>query len=452
METRSTTSRLEEQLAAVLSKMDQQKEESDAQRTVLLKQMNAYSEQVQNLVQEQTARMNELSQKLTKADDCITAVEVDLKSVKDTVFGRLTAVEGSLSGLEARFCAEWEAKQEQTKQQLREELMLELTRTSLGLEAEGLRPTAAVFVPREIPTASVEDKGAATTTFAANGGTGSDSGGETGPRTRAFTTTNCNAGNVAALGTSEFKPQPQKPAPFDGKTPWDAYRAQFELLARINSWSMEEKATYLAISLRGAAATVLTTLSFEKQQNYESLVAALSSRFGSEHQSELNRVRLRTRSRRREETLPELAEDVERLVRLAYPEAAEPMVELLAKDQFVDALPEEDMRLRIHQNKPVTLQDALRIALELESYQLASKQRAKFVREAQLEEYPARQSRTEDSTQAVLQQILHAIERSGLEERRERRRFRRNTPPSGGREKGQSTVICWECQEKGHPR
>ena len=99
METRSTTSRLEEQLAAVLSKMDQQKEESDAQRTVLLKQMNAYSEQVQNLVQEQTARMNELSQKLTKADDCITAVEVDLKSVKDTVFGRLTAVEGSLSGL-----------------------------------------------------------------------------------------------------------------------------------------------------------------------------------------------------------------------------------------------------------------------------------------------------------------------------------------------------------------
>ena len=39
----------------------------------------------------------------------------------------------------------------------------------------------------------------------------------------------------------------------------------------------------------------------------------------------------------------ELAEDVERLVRLAYPEAAESMVEVLAKEQFVDALPDEDV-------------------------------------------------------------------------------------------------------------
>jgi len=92
-------------------------------------------------------------------------------------------------------------------------------------------------------------------------------------------------------------------------------------------------------------------------------------------------MRLKARSRRRDETLAELAEDVERLVRLAYPEATEAMVEVLAKDQFVDALPEEDMRLRIRQNKPVMLRDALRLALELESYQLASRQRPKLVRE-----------------------------------------------------------------------
>ena len=54
-------------------------------------------------------------------------------------------------------------------------------------------------------------------------------------------------------------------------------------------------------------------------------------------------------------------------------------MEVLAKDQFVDALPEEDMRLRIRQNKPVMLRDALRLALELESYQLASGQRPKLV-------------------------------------------------------------------------
>ena len=55
------------------------------------------------------------------------------------------------------------------------------------------------------------------------------------------------------------------------------------------------------------------------------------------------------------------------------------MVEVLAKDQFVDALPDEDMRLHIRQNKPTTLRDALSLGLELESYQIASRQRTKLV-------------------------------------------------------------------------
>ena len=77
--------------------------------------------------------------------------------------------------------------------------------------------------------------------------------------------------------------------------------------------------------------------------------------------------------RRREESLPELAEDIKRLARLAYPDAAE---EILAKDQFADALL-EDMQLRIRQNRPATL----RAALELESYQLASRDPGLYVKE-----------------------------------------------------------------------
>ena len=97
---------------------------------------------------------------------------------------------------------------------------------------------------------------------------------------------------------------------------------------------------------------------------------------------------MKARTRRRDESLAELAEDVQHLVHLAYPEAAEAMVEVLAKDQFVDALPDENMRLHIHQNKPATLRDALGTALELESYQLESKQKTRFVWETQLEETP----------------------------------------------------------------
>jgi len=169
------------------------------------------------------------------------------------------------------------------------------------------------------------------------------------------------------------------------------------------------------------------------------------------HQTELNRSRLKARSRRREETLAELAEDVERLVRLAYLEAAESMVEVLAKDQFVDALPDEDMRLRIRQNKPTTLRDALGLTLELESYQLASRQRAKSVRGTHLEEGPVQQKQPTDSgvisSADVLQQLVEAIQQCGKVSQRWRsyRKDREQQP-------NVSDIICWKCKGKGHWR
>ena len=93
----------------------------------------------------------------------------------------------------------------------------------------------------------------------------------------------------------------KRPAPFDGKVAWDAYRTQFELLAMMNRWSDAEKAAYLAISLRGPAATVLTNLPPEQRQSYEALTIALDTRFGLSHQTELNRMRLKASTRRRTE-------------------------------------------------------------------------------------------------------------------------------------------------------
>ena len=137
--------------------------------------------------------------------------------------------------------------------------------------------------------------------------------------------------------------QQQRPAPFDGKLAWDAYRTPFELLAMMNRWSDEEKAAYLAITLRGPAAAVLTNPPIEHRGSCEALTTTLDTHFGLSHQIELNRMWLKARTRRRDESLAELAEYVEHLMHLAHPEAAEAMVEVLAKDQFVDALPDEDM-------------------------------------------------------------------------------------------------------------
>ena len=60
------------------------------------------------------------------------------------------------------------------------------------------------------------------------------------------------------------------------------------MLARINKWNDLDKAAYLAISLKGSAATVLVNLPPDHQQDYNTLAAALQARFGSAHQMELN--------------------------------------------------------------------------------------------------------------------------------------------------------------------
>ena len=48
----------------------------------------------------------------------------------------------------------------------------------------------------------------------------------------------------------------QRAPPFDGQSDWEAYKTQFEMLATVNNWSEVEKATYLAVSLKGSALTV----------------------------------------------------------------------------------------------------------------------------------------------------------------------------------------------------
>ena len=162
---------------------------------------------------------------------------------------------------------------EELLEELRHELLRDLS-APMELVVGGLNPTAPPFFPRAV----LED----------------------------------DTTQPAGRGPATTRTQ-QRPAPFDGKCALDTYRAQFELLADLNGWSDAEKSAHLAISLRGAVATVLTNLYPSQRRSYEVLTAALDSRFGMAHQTELNRSWLKARSQRREETLAELAEDVERL-------------------------------------------------------------------------------------------------------------------------------------------
>ena len=162
---------------------------------------------------------------------------------------------------------------------------------------------------------------------------------------------------------AETTPVHQAP-PYDGHAYWNAYCTQFEMLAHVNHWTEVERETYLAVSLKGPALTVLSNLPPNDWYNYSSLITALDARFGSSHQAKLQHMELKNRVLKQEEGLAEL--DIERLARLVYPIAPATMLELLARDQFIDAIQDEG------QAHPKSLGETLQSAVELEAFQLAN--------------------------------------------------------------------------------
>ncbi len=109
------------------------------------------------------------------------------------------------------------------------------------------------------------------------------------------------------------------------------------------------------------------------------LVSTLAIRFSSENQTEIYRVQLKSRTRRRGESLPELAQAIRRLTREAYPDAPLELQETIACDHFKDALRDMDLKLKLHQSHPKSLDEATRIAVGVEAFQIAESQKGDVV-------------------------------------------------------------------------
>ena len=98
-------------------------------------------------------------------------------------------------------------------------------------------------------------------------------------------------------------------------------------------------------------------------------MSALSARFEPVHQSELYRAKIKSRIRQRGESIPELAQGIRKLVRLAYPSAPAEVREQLSKDCFIDSMNSADLEWSILQGKAKTVDDEIKLALEYEAFQ-----------------------------------------------------------------------------------
>ena len=254
----------------------------------------------------------------------------------------------------------------------------------------------------------------------------------------------------APLSPSPYRYLPQqrekprvRPSPYNGSTSWEDYKAQFELVADLNHWDMRTKAAYLAVSLSGQAQAVLGDLDKTQRTSYTDLVAALDSRFGTSNRTEMFRVSLRSRIRKPEETLPELAQAIRRLTRQAYPDATVSLRESIAKDQFIEALADPELRWKVHQARAVTLTEALDAAVEVEAFFSAEKQRSSKPKILQ-----AVTSQSPRSTDATLRQEVQEL-KTMVQRLAQHPRSTPDTPPHGWQRTAISTQ-CWMCGAQGH--
>ena len=163
-----------------------------------------------------------------------------------------------------------------------------------------------------------------------------------------------------------------KPQTYDGTSDWLDYLAHFERVAEYNGWDAYEKLAWLGGSLRGEAMGTLVRLDEIEEESYSSLVHFLNVRFGLD--AKVSQLMLAKRVRKADEPLTQLANNIRRLVKRAYPTGRD-IWETLAVQYFSDAILDYDINYQICVSNPETLDEALLIASSIENFRIIHKLR-----------------------------------------------------------------------------
>ena len=165
-----------------------------------------------------------------------------------------------------------------------------------------------------------------------------------------------------------------QPDRYDGSTAWNDYLARFEFCADINGWTDKEKVLFLAACFKGDAQKVLGDK--RCHVSYTNLVKLLKQQFRPGQHAEMFLAELRGRQRKPEESLQEVGMKVRRLTKLAYPELSDGARDRLGRMHFADALDSREVRVALFQARPTSLDEAVKIATEVDSYLEVEKTRS----------------------------------------------------------------------------
>ena len=180
--------------------------------------------------------------------------------------------------------------------------------------------------------------------------------------------------------TRKFKER--VPDRYDGTTPFREYWAHFDACWDLNNWSNEEAALILACSLSKSACKVLIpkpkdSRGKERRLTISELKCRLERRYGPGELPESFMVKLQTRRQGLHETLQELGEAIGELVSQAYPDVPDTFLERMAVLHYRDSISDAEIRAALYRARPTSLDNAIKIAVETESWLTIEAQREK---------------------------------------------------------------------------
>ena len=154
-------------------------------------------------------------------------------------------------------------------------------------------------------------------------------------------------------------------APFDGTDDWNSFFMPFERMAQRLGWNHIERLDKLHERLRGSAMRFICSLPEYQREDYLLLTEQLKQRYGRSDPPSSVRRRL-SELRQQKESSAEFAEEVRRLVTLAYPGVDLVMQDHLAADAFLKGLGNQRVAYEVMNQDPPTLIEAQKLVAAYE--------------------------------------------------------------------------------------
>ena len=153
---------------------------------------------------------------------------------------------------------------------------------------------------------------------------------------------------------------------FDGENiPLEQFLMEFEAYSKICKWNRDQRLFQLQTTLKRGAAIVCWK---DKDVTEEKIFEHLNTHFGNQDVREGYRAQLQALRARPGQSIKEVYSEVDHLLALAYPNDTSKSTDDWARDAFLAAFQDPEFEKLIRSQKPKSLQEAYRFALQTSAY------------------------------------------------------------------------------------